>query len=78
MELGGKHRKARQAVFEDPVRSNLVWADVEKLFGAQGLKLVRDAVRGSAFTSAVCGWCFTVRIRRRRRTRGRSGQCGGS
>lgn len=39
MELGGKHRKARQAVFEDPVRSNVVWADVEKLFGAQGAEV---------------------------------------
>ncbi|HEV2093759.1 MAG TPA: type II toxin-antitoxin system HicA family toxin [Rubrobacter sp.] len=39
MNLSSKHRKTLQAVFEDPVRSNVVWADVEKLFGALGAEL---------------------------------------
>lgn len=36
MNLGKKHRRTLQAVFEDPVRSNVAWTDVEKLFGALG------------------------------------------
>ena len=39
MNLGSKHRKTLQAVFEDPVRSNVAWADVEKLFGALGAEV---------------------------------------
>jgi hypothetical protein len=34
MSLGSKHRKTLEAVFEDPVRSNVAWADVEKLLVA--------------------------------------------
>ncbi|CAA9473183.1 MAG: HicA protein [uncultured Rubrobacteraceae bacterium] len=34
MSLSSKQRKTLQAVFEDPVRSNVAWADVEKLIGA--------------------------------------------
>jgi hypothetical protein len=39
MSLSSKHRKTLQAVFEDPVRSNVAWADVEKLFGALGAEV---------------------------------------
>lgn len=39
MSLSSKHRKTLHAVFEDPVRSNVVWADVEKLFGALGAEV---------------------------------------
>lgn len=39
MNLSSKHRKTLQAVFEDPVRSNVAWADVEKLFGALGAEV---------------------------------------
>jgi hypothetical protein len=39
MKLGGKHRKTLAAVFEDPVRSNVAWADVEKLFRALGAEM---------------------------------------
>ncbi len=39
MNLSSKHRKTLHAVFEDPVRSNVVWADVEKLFGALGAEV---------------------------------------
>ena len=34
MKLGSKHRKTLRATFENPVRSDVAWADVEKLFGA--------------------------------------------
>ena len=39
MSLGSRHRKTLRAVFEDPVRSNVAWADVEKLFGALGAEV---------------------------------------
>ena len=39
MSLSGKHRKTLQAIFEDSVRSNVAWADVEKLFGALGAEV---------------------------------------
>lgn len=39
MKLGSKHRKTLRAVFEDPVRSDVAWADVEKLFGAVGAEV---------------------------------------
>jgi hypothetical protein len=32
----GRHRKTLEAVFADPVRSNVLWADVEALFAAAG------------------------------------------
>ena len=39
MSLSSKHRKTLEAVFEDPVRSNVDWADVEKLFVALGAEV---------------------------------------
>jgi hypothetical protein len=32
----GKHRKTLEAIFADPVRANVPWADVEGLFVALG------------------------------------------
>ena len=54
MNLSSKHRKTLQAVFEDPVRSNVVWADVEKLFGALGAELSEGrGSRGRVYLSGV-------------------------
>ncbi len=39
MKLSSRHRKTLWAIFEDPVRSNVVWADVEKLLVALGAEL---------------------------------------
>ena len=39
MSLGNKHRKTLRAVFEDPVRSDVAWADTEKLFEALGAEV---------------------------------------
>jgi hypothetical protein len=39
MRVGSKLRKTLWAVFEDPVRSDVAWADVEKLFGALGAEV---------------------------------------
>jgi hypothetical protein len=34
--MQGKHRKTLEAIFADPVRANVAWADVESLLGAAG------------------------------------------
>ena len=36
MKLSGRHRKTLGTIFEDPVRSNVVWIDVEKPLVALG------------------------------------------
>jgi len=48
-----KHRKTLEAIFENPVRSNVAWSDVEKMLQALGAELsegrgsrVRIALRG--------------------------------
>lgn len=51
--MGKKHRKTLEAIFENPVRSNVLWSDVEKMLQALGAELsegsgsrVRIALRG--------------------------------
>ena len=34
MKLSSKHRRTLRAIFEDPVRSNVKWTDIEKLLRA--------------------------------------------
>ena len=34
--MQSKHRKALETIFADPVRSNVLWSDVEALFVAVG------------------------------------------
>ena len=36
MTLSSKHRKTLATVFEDPVRANVPWTDIEKLLRALG------------------------------------------
>ena len=51
--MGKKHRKTLEAIFENPVKSNVVWSDIEKMLEALGAELsqgngsrVRIALRG--------------------------------
>jgi hypothetical protein len=37
--MNQKHRRTLQAVFEDPVRSNIVWRDIEAMFKAAGAEI---------------------------------------
>lgn len=39
IKLRASHRKTLQAVFEDPVRANIVWKDIESLLLACGAEL---------------------------------------
>jgi ABC-type sugar transport system ATPase subunit len=48
-----KHHKTLQAIYENPVRSNVAWSDIEKMLEALGAELsegsgsrVRIALRG--------------------------------
>ena len=37
--MGPKHRRTLQAVFDDPVRSNIPWRDVEAMLRAVGAEI---------------------------------------
>lgn len=37
--MQAKHRKTLQAIFENPIRSNIPWADIESLLTACGAEL---------------------------------------
>lgn len=39
MSLRGKHRKTFEAIFDDPVRSNVPWKDIEAMLVALGAEL---------------------------------------
>lgn len=39
MNLSSRHRKTLAAVFEEPVRSNVAWSDVEALLKALGAEV---------------------------------------
>jgi hypothetical protein len=45
MDLSGKHRKTLASIFDVPVRSDLRWADIERLLEALGAELTEG--RGS-------------------------------
>ena len=53
MSLSSKHRKTLQAVFADPVRSNVPWAAVEALFVALGGEVTEGS--GSRVRAALGG-----------------------
>ena len=39
MKLSGKHRRTLRAIFDDPIRSNIAWADIETLLATLGAEL---------------------------------------
>lgn len=43
--MTAKHRKTLQAIFDDPVRANILWVDIEALFLSLGAE--RDEGSGS-------------------------------
>ncbi len=43
MKLSSKHRRTLCAIFEDPVRSNVKWTDIEKLLRALGAELTEGS-----------------------------------
>ena len=51
--MNKKHRQTLKAVFENPVRSNVLWNDIEKLLIALGAELSEG--RGSRIRIALNG-----------------------
>ena len=37
--MGPRHRRTLQAVFEDPVRANIAWRDIEAMLKAAGAQI---------------------------------------
>ncbi|NQV26600.1 MAG: type II toxin-antitoxin system HicA family toxin [Rhodopirellula sp.] len=37
--MGPKHKQTLKAIFEDPVRSNIVWRDIETMLKAAGAEI---------------------------------------
>ena len=44
-KLSSKHRATLEAIFTDPIRSNVLWSDIERLLKALGAELTEG--RGS-------------------------------
>jgi hypothetical protein len=53
MRLTARHRRTLDAVFADPVRSDVPWKDVERLFSAVGAQITEG--RGSRVRVALGG-----------------------
>ena len=53
MGLSSKHRKTLRAVFDEPTRSSVPWADVETLFVALGAEVTEGS--GSRVRVALGG-----------------------
>lgn len=53
MAIGKRHRETLTAIFSNPVRSNVVWTDIEKLVVALGGEL--EEGRGSRIRIALNG-----------------------
>jgi hypothetical protein len=51
--MKAKHRKTLQAIFEDPVRASIPWADIESLLAACGAEISEG--RGSRVRIALNG-----------------------
>jgi hypothetical protein len=51
--MRGKHRSTLQAIFADPVRANVLWADVEALLVAAGAPI--SPGRGSRVRISLSG-----------------------
>ena len=51
--MKSKHRKTLQAIFENPVRANILWTDIEGLLVACGAEISEG--RGSRIRFALTG-----------------------
>lgn len=41
--MGPKHKRTLSAIFEDPVRSNIAWRDIESMLEAAGAEISEGA-----------------------------------
>lgn len=49
--MGPKHKRTLSAIFEDPVRSNIAWRDIESMLEAAGAEISEGA--GSRVRTAL-------------------------
>lgn len=70
--MNSKHRKTLSAIFADPVKADIKWADIEALFVACGGSVKKRVAHECALNWVVFLPISTVRIRNRIRTRARS------
>ena len=49
----GKHRRTLQAIFSDPIRSNIIWSDIEAMLSAYGAEISEG--KGSRVRIALGG-----------------------
>jgi len=42
-DMGPKHKRTLKAIFEDPVRSNIAWRDIEAMLEAAGGEITEGA-----------------------------------
>ncbi len=75
--MNKKHRRTLEAIFDDPVRSNIPWRDIEAMLGAMGAEITEGEGSRVRIAWAACGQSFTDHTRKRRRTEEPSVQCGG-
>ncbi|MBV9214604.1 MAG: type II toxin-antitoxin system HicA family toxin [Acidobacteria bacterium] len=53
MSVRGRHARTLRAVFENPVRSNIVWADIENMLNSFGAEIAEG--NGSRVRIALNG-----------------------
>ena len=41
--MGPRHRRTLEAIFEDPVRANIAWRDIESMLEAAGAEITEGA-----------------------------------
>lgn len=41
--MNKKHRQTLEAIFEDPIRANIAWRDIEALFAALGAEVTEGS-----------------------------------
>ncbi len=51
--MGPKHRRTLEAIFEDPVRSNVAWQDIEAMLAGAGAEITEGS--GSRVRIALNG-----------------------
>lgn len=52
-DMGPKHKRTLSAIFDDPVRSNIAWRDIESMLEAAGAEITEGA--GSRVRIALNG-----------------------
>ena len=73
--MAARHQKTLALIFENPVRSDVNWADIMALLQHLGAEISEERVRGSGSPLTESGRFFTVHTQARKPTRERLSQC---